>query len=193
MDESWVRWAARIPRWVVVALAAAALLGAALTKTASSNTDARAVVTVERTKRAAAQLIVVDVSGAVRRPGVYEMPKDARVRDVISRAGGLRRNADVSGVNRAAPVVDGQQVVVPQKGAAGGAGVATAPAGGAAVSINAADLAQLDELPGIGPATAQKIIDDRTRNGPFASVDDLDRVSGIGPATIEELRPLVTL
>jgi competence protein ComEA len=94
-------------------------------------------------------------------------------------------------VNLAAPLVDGQQVVVPRRGPAG-AGVVGAPASGSKVSLAAATVDQLDELPGIGPVTAQKIVDWRTTHGPFRSVEDLDDVPGIGPAKVEQLRDLVT-
>jgi competence protein ComEA len=138
---------------------------------------------------------VVDVAGEVRRPGVYRMPDGARVHEAIAAAGGTTRRADLTSLNRAAPVVDGQQVLVPRLGevaaASDGSGVGV---GGTAttVSLNAADLAQLDSLPGIGPVTAQRILDERSTGGPFGSVDDLDRVPGIGPATIESLRDVVT-
>jgi competence protein ComEA len=135
--------------------------------------------------------VVVDVAGAVRRPGVYRMPAGARVHEAIEAAGGARAGADVSSLNRAAPLVDGQQVLV--GAAAPEAGAPTAQAGvGSSISINAADATQLQELPGIGPVTAQAIVDEREAGGPYASVDDLDRVRGIGPATIESLREVAT-
>lgn len=137
--------------------------------------------------------LVVDVAGAVRRPGVYELPAGARVRDAVRAAGGLRRSAQASSVNRAAELVDGQQVIVADAITTGEPAGSETAAALTAVSINAADVTALDTLQGIGPVTAQHIVDDRTRNGPFRSVDDLDRVPGIGAATIESLRPSVTL
>lgn len=147
--------------------------------------------------------LVVDVAGAVQHPGVYELPAGARVLDTIHRAGGLLPDADTSAVNRAAPVVDGQQVIVPQRPAAIAAGVAivagaaarpgAGAATGARVSLNSGDVAAFDTLAGIGPVTAQRIVDDRAANGPFASVDELERVPGVGPATIASLRELVSL
>ena len=143
--------------------------------------------------------LVVDIAGAVRRPGVYEVVKGSRVRDVVRRAGGLRRNADLTGVNRAAHVVDGQQIIIPGRPARGVAANKGQPASrtsagaGSLVSINSADVTALDGLPGIGPVTAQKIIDDRTEHGSFSSIDDLDRVAGIGPATMRDLRDLITV
>jgi competence protein ComEA len=141
--------------------------------------------------------VLVDVAGRVRRPGVYRLASGARVHEAIAAAGGPRADADLGALNRAAPVVDGQQVLVPQRGAApsGGSapGATTGSAGGGAkVSLNSADAAALDQLPGIGPVTAQHIVDEREKSGPYASLDDLDRVSGVGPATIEALRDVVT-
>ena len=160
---------------------------------------------------AGSQEIVVYVCGAVRRPGVYHLDPGARVADLLAAAGGARPKAALQAVNLAAKLLDGQQVVVPARGAAGGtvaaAGSAatgttgSAGAAGAAgtgttaapVDLNTATLEQLDALPGVGPATAQKIIDYRTANGGFKSVDDLKNVSGIGDAKFATLQPLVTV
>ncbi len=146
--------------------------------------------------------LVVDVAGHVRVPGVDQLPAGSRVHEAIRAAGGARRGAQLALLNRAAPLVDGQQVLVAAPGPAGAGGAVSASgAGGAAagggsggtpVSLNSADVAALDALPGIGPVTAQAIIDERSAGGPYASVDDLDRVSGVGPATIERLRSAVT-
>lgn len=139
---------------------------------------------------AAAPALVVDVAGAVRRPGLVHLAKGARVADAVARAGGLTRRAERSGVNFAALVVDGEQVLVPERGAA----VAGAAAGGATtgpVSLSSATAEQLDTLPGIGPVTAQKIVDYRQQHGAFTSVDGLDAIPGIGPARIAELQGLV--
>ncbi len=136
--------------------------------------------------------LLVDVSGAVRRPGVYRLPAGSRINDALVKAGGATRAGDLTLVNRAAPLTDGQQVLVPVKVTAT---AATAASGGSAaaapIHLNTATLEQLDELPGVGPATAQRIIDYRTTNGPFKSVDELDAVSGIGPAKLAEVRDLV--
>jgi competence protein ComEA len=138
---------------------------------------------------AAAPSLVVDVAGAVRRPGLVHLAKGARVADAVARAGGLTRRAERSGVNFAALVVDGEQVLVPERGAA----VAGAAGGAAAgpVSLSSATAEQLDTLPGIGPVTAQKIVDYRQQHGAFTSVDGLDAIPGIGPARIAELQGLV--
>jgi competence protein ComEA len=144
--------------------------------------------------------LVVHVVGAIRRSGLYRLVEGARVDDAIRRAGGATAKADLALVNLAAPLVDGQQVIVPALvpateaipgGVAPSGAVLPAPAP-LKVSLAAATVEQLDELPGIGPVTAQKIVDWRQANGPFGTVDDLDAVPGIGEARIEQLRDLVT-
>jgi competence protein ComEA len=141
-----------------------------------------------------AKLLVVDVVGAVRRPGLYHLSQGSRVADAVAHAGGETRRADVTLVNLAAPVADGEQVVVPVRPSGGGAGVA-APAGGGSsagpVHLNTATVEQLDALPGIGPVTAQKILDYRQQHGAFSSVDELDAIPGIGPAKLDQLKGLV--
>ena len=131
--------------------------------------------------------LVVHVVGAVRRAGLFRLRDGSRVADALARAGGPTRHADL-----AAPLVDGEQVVVPRRGPGGSTAVTAAPGAGAKVSLGSATVEQLDELPGVGPVTAQKIVDWRSTHGPFRSVDDLDDVPGIGPARIEQLRDLVT-
>jgi competence protein ComEA len=146
-----------------------------------------------------AREVVVHVAGAVARPGLYRLPEGSRVDDAVLLAGGARPKAALDLVNLAAPVVDGQQVIVPLQGAGGGTAPPGAGMGGegeaprAKVRLNSATLEQLDELPGVGPVTAQQILDYREANGAFRSVDELDAVPGIGPATLEQLRPLVDL
>ena len=139
--------------------------------------------------------LVVHVVGAVRRPGLYRLADGARIADALRRAGGATRRADLSLVNLAAPVSDGSQVVVPKRAppvsaGSGGGGGQLAPAVGP-VHLNTATAEQLDELPGVGPVTAQKIVDYREQHGAFSSVDDLDAIPGIGPARLEQLRELV--
>jgi competence protein ComEA len=136
--------------------------------------------------------VVVDVAGSVRRPGLYRLRDGTRVADAIARAGGATRAADLTALNLAAPLVDGQQVLVPRRLTVGGGAGAGAALAAPKVSLASATVDQLDELPGVGPVTAQKIVDWRTAHGPFRSVDDLDQVPGIGPARIEQLRDLVT-
>jgi competence protein ComEA len=132
--------------------------------------------------------VVVDVAGAVRRPGVYRLPAGARAIDAVERAGGAASQAQLEAINLAARLADGQQVVVPGRGAAGAA-VAEAGAGEAGpISLGSATVAQLDTIDGIGPVTAQKIVEYRDQHGGLASVEQLDEVSGIGPATMQSLR-----
>jgi competence protein ComEA len=150
--------------------------------------------TARASPAAAPRLLVVDVVGAVRRPGLVRLREGSRVADAIARAGGLGRGAERAGVNFAAPVSDGQQVLVPQRGAAVAAG-AGAGGGGAIsagpVSLSSATAEQLDALPGVGPVTAEKIVAYRQQHGAFRSVDELDAISGIGPSRIADLRGLV--
>jgi competence protein ComEA len=147
---------------------------------------------------AAAALLVIHVAGAVASPGVYELNVSARVIDAVTAAGGPGADADLDGLNLAASLVDGERVYVPHIGEVDPAAV---PSGGAAVpgaptddtpagpvNVNTATATELESLPGVGPATATAIVDERTRNGPFASVDDLERVPGIGPAKLAALR-----
>lgn len=138
--------------------------------------------------------VVVDVVGAVRRPGLYRLEQGTRIADAVARAGGATEKADLSMVNLAAPLADGEQVVVPKRGAAGAAtgaaGAGAAPTTGP-VHLSTATLEQLDSLPGIGPVTAQKILDYRAKHGAFTSVDELDAVPGIGPSRMDQLQDLV--
>jgi competence protein ComEA len=144
---------------------------------------------------AAAKLLVIDVAGAVRRPGLYRLRAGSRVDDAIAAAGGPTGKAQLDTVNLAAPVADGEQIVVPGRGAAAGGAAATPPAAGsspsAPVDLNSATLEQLEALPGIGPVTAQKILDYRQQHGAFHSVEELQGVPGIGPAHMAQLKGLV--
>jgi competence protein ComEA len=136
--------------------------------------------------------VVVDVVGAVRRPGLYRLAQGSRIADAVARAGGATTKADLAQVNLAAPLADGEQVVVPRRGGPGTAMGGTAPGDPAGpVQLSTATLEQLDTLPGVGPATAQKILDYREKHGAFSSVDELDAVPGIGPKRLEQLRELV--
>lgn len=143
-------------------------------------------------------VVLVHVTGLVRRPGVYELREGDRVIDAIEAAGGPRPGADLGALNLAAVLVDAQQVLVPRRGAAQAA-VETAPSasGPAAatqlVNVNTATPAELETLPGIGTVLAEAIVAYREEHGPFASIDQLEDVSGIGPVTLEEIRDLVTL
>ena len=145
--------------------------------------------------------LIVDVTGWVRKPGVFAFEPGDRVIDAVERAGGARDNADLTLLNLAAPLVDGQQILVPKEGAeVPGTVPGTTPgttgvpgATGGLVNINTADEATLETLNGVGPVLAASIIAYRTEHGPFTSIDQLDEVSGIGPATMEDLRSQVTV
>lgn len=149
----------------------------------------------------AAAAVVVDVAGAVVTAGVYQLAAGSRVGDAVRSAGGIRPDADLARVNLAAPVADGARVWIPARGeaappelvpvASSGDGRSESGAAPSPIDINAATIAELDELPGVGPATAGSIVEHRRAHGPFASVDELADVRGIGPAKLESIRPLV--
>lgn len=157
------------------------------------------------TATAAAGTVTVDVAGKVRRPGVTTLPAGSRVVDALRRAGGARGRVDLSALNLARVLVDGEQIMVGRAAAASGAAVgqpgslgagastAAPDATGALVSLNTATLDQLETLPGVGPVTAQKILDWRTAHGAFSSVDELLEVDGIGEKTLADLAPHATL
>jgi competence protein ComEA len=136
--------------------------------------------------------VVVDVTGAVAKPGVYRLPAGSRVNDAVQRAGGATAHASVESINLAARLTDGQQVVVPETVPGAGAAIASSgmapgvPAG--PISLGSATAEQLDTIEGIGPVTAQKILEFRDEHGGISSIDQLDQIDGIGPATMETLR-----
>ena len=176
---------------LAVLLLAGKLLGRSGQAATPRAAPARAVLAPSQPRR-----LVVHVVGAVRRAGLYRLPDGSRVADALARAGGATRRADLALVNLAAPIGDGSQIVVPRR-AQPGLATAAPPADPSApplsVSLNSATLEVLDALPGVGPVTAQRILDYRSEHGAFASVDALDAVPGIGPARLEQLRALVTL
>jgi competence protein ComEA len=143
--------------------------------------------------------LVVHVAGAVRDPGVYRLAAGARVDDAVARAGGATRRADLGGLNLAAELEDGRQVLVPERARAGGGGAvapgatAAAPAPGQPLNLNTATLEQLDTLSGIGPLTAQKILEYREELGGFGSIEELGEIPGIGEKRLASLREEVTL
>jgi competence protein ComEA len=144
---------------------------------------------VPRPASAVKAKLVVDVAGAVRHPGLYRLEQGTRIADAVAMAGGATARADIELVNLAAPLADGEQVVVPRRGAAAASGGTASPS--APLDLNTASLEQLDTLPGIGPSTAQKILDYRQTHGAFHSLADLDAVSGIGPSRLAQLKGLV--
>ena len=180
----------------VGATAALALAGHRLAQTGAA-TQPQVAAPLAAVAEARPKRLVVHVVGAVQRPGLYRLREGSRIADAVARAGGPGPHAYLAAVNLAAPLADGMQVVVPRRlpgapavGDPGAGGDAVL--GGGKVSLASATIEQLDSLPGVGPVTAQRIIDYRTEHGPFASVDDLDAVPGIGPARLDQLRELVT-
>jgi competence protein ComEA len=175
----------------VAAAVAVVLLGARYLDSGSPPAPAAPPVRVERAHPVTA---LVHVAGAVRRPGVYRLKPGARIDDAVQRAGGATARADLSAVNLAAKVEDGRQVLVPER-APRGAPAATAPGSAAApgqpINLNTATLEQLDTLNGVGPATAQKILDFREEHGGFGSVDELAQVPGIGEKRLASLKEQV--
>jgi competence protein ComEA len=148
------------------------------------------------TSTTAPSTVLAHAAGAVRAPGVYTLPVGARVKDLLDAAGGPAPDADLDRLNLAAPVADGSQVYVPRQGEAAPAG-ATSGGGTATptgpLDLNTATLEQLETLPGVGPATAKAILDERAKRGRFGSVDELLDVRGIGPAKLDAIRELVTV
>ena len=147
----------------------------------------------EETEPASAeQKIYVDISGQVENPGVYIVSDGTRLFEVIEKAGGLLKDAEMNQINRAEIVTDGQKIIIPAKGeeiAVSGGGT---PSGGL-ININTADSTALQEIPGVGPATAEKIIAYRTENGRFATKEDIKNVSGIGDKTYEKMKDKITV
>ena len=141
--------------------------------------------------------IVVHITGAIPRPGVYALPQGARVQDGISAAGGFLAEAEKTNINLAQSLEDGEKLDIPFVEGASPVLVTPVPEVVSSttelVNINTASIAELDTLPGIGPTTAQKIIDYRDQNGPFLSIEDIINVSGIGPASYERLKDLITV
>jgi competence protein ComEA len=174
---------------VLVLLGAWYLARARPTASASEPPVATIAVQSSATKGAS---VVVDVAGAVARPGVYHLTSADRVEDALKRAGGATHRADLSQINRAAKLEDGRQILVPTRAPAVKAAVApTAPEDGPPsqpINLNTATLEQLDTLDGVGPTTAQKILDYRKEHGGFGSVEELDQIPGIGEKRLAAMR-----
>ena len=190
-------------RTLLLGLAAILLLAAAATFVRDRGGDTRPPVPVPVAAAtadgaggvapASEDPLVVYVTGAVRKPGVYQLPDGKRIIDAIEKAGGVTPKADAVTVNLAALLIDGEQILVPEafSPGAGAAPTGAGPAASGLVHLNSADVTALDALPGVGPATAQRIVDWRDQNGGFRTVDDLEQVPGIGPAKLDALRDLV--
>jgi competence protein ComEA len=199
--------------WALVAVLGIAILGAlalwmrgapaVIAPPAEASTEeAQAAEALGAATPGPTGVVVVHVGGAVRRPGLYELPAGARVADAIDSAGGPLRVADLDSINLAQVVVDAMKVEVPRRGEAVSApslpgATPGLSAGGTqasgVVSINSADLAELETIPGIGPVKAGAILQYRDEVGGFSSVGELLDVTGIGPATLESIRAYVTL
>ena len=170
--------------WIAAATLAAVAGGALLLWPGSAGAPLPLEIVAARPAEAP---ITVHVSGAVLHPGLVSLPAGARVADAVVAAGGATAGAVLTALNLAAPVSDGQQLVVPEQGAGTGSGAA----GDGRISINTADAAALEGLPGVGPVLAERIVEHRDRYGPFAVVEDLLDVPGIGEAKLAALREMV--
>ena len=202
-------WAAAL---VLLACAMAAVVGFSLTRShpshsASSLPESDPLATLPYAGTAGAPAVtevdelIVHAAGAVERPGLYRLPTDARVGDLLDAAGGATADADRDRVNLAAPMNDGDRVYVPRVGEADlpivpdlaepeiGAPSVSSESG--LIDVNRATAEQLEELPGVGPSIARAIVDHREANGPFHTVDELLEVRGIGPSRLEQIRALV--
>ncbi|MBM3680002.1 MAG: ComEA family DNA-binding protein [Actinobacteria bacterium] len=183
-------------RTLLIGLAVALLLAAAVAavRGRGDGQPPASVETVGAVAPVPEEPVIVHVTGAVREPGVYALPRGSRVVDAIERAGGITRQGNAVALNLASLLADGEQVLVPELAPIGavpeaGAGYATGTTG--LVHLNGASVEDLDALPGIGPATAERIIAWRDEHGGFSSVEQLVEVPGIGPAKLDQLRDLV--
>jgi len=191
MEHPWLSVSRR--RLLAGAVLVAGLLVLGLRHLGSGQAAPPSVAPVRVARAAPVKQLVVDVAGAVQHPGLYRLREGTRIADALAIAGGATSKAALVLVNLAAPLADGEQVVVPARGAAGDAAASSPAAGTAAapLDLNTATAEQLDALPGVGPSTAAKIVAFRQQHGAFHSLSELDAVPGIGPSRIAELKGLV--
>lgn len=177
-------------RWYALAASILLVVGVGLALFPSLSGDSNVVETVEKPSDVVQNtaVIFVHVVGEVKSPGVYEVPAGSRLTDAISAAGGTSPKADLSSVNLARVLNDGEQIIVAARGATNASGSTSGK-----INVNTATTDELEKLPGIGPTIASRIVDYRDMNGSFGTVDALADVPGIGPSILDELRKLVTV
>ena len=198
MENSLARYR---PYLAMLILFVIALIGTIFFLRRPEPSAAVTIATVTPRPTATPASIIVDVRGAVNKPGVYTLPLGSRVQDALTLAGDVTISADTRPLNLARRVNDGEQIYVPLVGeatptplAATGKTAPTAPKPASGkINLNTATLAELDTLPGIGPAIAQRIIDYRAQNGDFKTIDDLKKVRGIGDALFNQIKDLITV
>ena len=193
----------KLKKSLSIAVALFVVLGAFAVKNVSvsgSEPDEDIPLMSEETDETASESIFIDIGGAVNEPKLAELPSGSRVEDAIVAAGGLTDDADISSINRAEFLEDGEKIYIPEKlsdgdteGSAENADMSPVDANSGKISINSADSTDLQTLSGIGPVTAQKIIDYRTANGRFRSIEDIKNVSGIGDKTYEKIKDDITI
>lgn len=205
IDEYWVPLAPRIQKLILamglglVVLVVAVITTGQQDQPVPANSANPVPIWSSAPKATLAQQVWVHIVGQVVHPGVYQLKSDARVMDAVFAAGGFTPKADQASVNLARPLEDGEQVLVLALGASSGGSqysstgsLGNAGGGSAKINVNRASATELDALPGIGPTLAGRIVDYRSANGPFVSVNDLGKVSGIGPRLLANISSLVT-
>jgi competence protein ComEA len=197
MDDSLARYR---PYLAMLVLFLGTLAGTVFLLRRPETPPAMTIITATPRPTATIASIIVDVRGAVNQPGVYTLPSGSRVQDALAHAGNVTSDADTRSLNLARRLNDGEQLYVPRQGEATpvpptmpARGVPTATRVVGKININTASVTELDTLPGIGPALAQRIIDYRTQNGDFKTIEDLKKVRGIGEALFDQIKDLITV
>lgn len=183
---------------IIITLLVALILSAAVNYYRSRPVELKISNTGNKSGKADTRTVFVHVAGSVNNPGLYELKYGSRIADAIEKAGGAKPDASLDSINLAAKVEDGNQVTVPSvnettEDSTGGGGYGNRGSASGLININTAGASELDQLPGIGPSYAERIIEYREKNGPFSSIEELDEVKGIGSKKIEELKSLVTI